>query len=139
MLFRSGGLAYIIAGLKALRGRMPQVIATDGRVSLAGELVLIGNGRCYGGRFHLFPTADLQDGVLDVSVFPRANWPGIVRTGLGLLTGRLYSVGGVRHFKAAALELRSDVPVPFHVEGENIGLLPARVAVRRQAQRVIVP
>ena len=134
-----GGLAYVIAGLKALRGPMPQITATDGNVSMTGELVLIGNGRYYGGKFSAFPSADLRDGVLEVSVFPRANWLGILRTGLGLLTGRLYTVGGVRHFKAASFHLHSNTPVPFHVEGENIGSLPAKFSVRRQALRVIVP
>jgi len=134
-----GGFAYIVAGLKALRGQMPQVVATDGNVTMTGELILIGNGRFYGGRFQAFPAADLRDGVLEVSVFPRTNWMSIFRSGWGLLMGQLYTTGGVRHFKAVSFRLESGSTVPFHLDGENVGHLPAKFSVRRQALRVIVP
>ena len=61
-----GPLAYIVAGLKALLGAPSKVTAAGGGHSATGELVLIGNGRFYGGRFRLFPKADLRDGLLDV-------------------------------------------------------------------------
>ena len=39
-----------------------------------------------------------------------------------------------------ALTLTSDPPgVPFELDGDNIGPLPARVTVRREALRVLVP
>src|SRR5206468_106512 len=103
-----------------LRGQLPQVVASDGRVTMAGELILIGNGRFYGGRFHVFPAADLRDGVLEVSVLPRANWVSIFRSGWGLLTDQLYTTGGVRHFKAPSFTLESGSTVPFHLDGENV-------------------
>ena len=134
-----GPLAYVIAGIRALRGPLPQVVATDGVISMAGELVLIGNGRYYGGRFPLFPEADARDGLLEVSVFPKANWPAIFRTGWGLLTNQLYGSGGVRHFRAASVCLFSPVTVPFNLAGEKAGVLPVRFSVRPHALRIIVP
>jgi len=134
-----GALAYVAAGLKALRGRLPQIVITDGRETAAGELILIGNGRLYGGNYRLFPLADLRDGALEASVFSKLNWQGILRGGWGLLTDQLYQVGGVRHFKAESLQLYSSSPIPFHVEGENAGHLPASFSIRRQALRIIVP
>jgi diacylglycerol kinase (ATP) len=134
-----GAFAYVIAGLKALRGRHPQIVATNGKETLTGELVLIGNGRFYGGNYRLFPLADLRDGVLEISVLPKLNWPAILRSGWGLLTDQLYHAGGVKHFKAESLQLCSSLPMPFHVEGENAGCLPARFSIRRQALRIIVP
>jgi len=134
-----GALAYVVAGLKALRGPLPQIVATDGNVTMAGELVLIGNGHYYGGRFPLFPAGNLRDGLLEVSVFPRASVLGLLRAGWGLLTGQLYGSGGARHFRAESVNVFSPVSVPFHVEGENVGYLPAKFSVRRQALRVIVP
>jgi YegS/Rv2252/BmrU family lipid kinase len=134
-----GALSYVVAGLKAMRGPQPQVVATNGKETLAGELVLIGNGRLYGGNYRLFPLADLRDGVLEVSVFPRVNWEGLLRSGWGLLTDQLYAAGGAKHLKAETLHLYSASPVPFHVEGENAGHLPARFSLRRQVLRVLVP
>jgi len=134
-----GALAYVMAGLKALRGPLPQIITSNGTDTLAGQLVLIGNGRFYGGNYNLFPLADLRDGVLDVSVFPRLNWEGVVRACWGVLTNQLYQAGAVRHFKAETLEVHCPSSVPFHVEGENVGFLPAKFTVRRKTLRIIVP
>ena len=46
-----GPLAYVIAGLKALCEKKPQItVRADGQ-SATGELVLVGNGKFYGGSF----------------------------------------------------------------------------------------
>ncbi|MDB6033049.1 MAG: YegS/Rv2252/BmrU family lipid kinase [Verrucomicrobiales bacterium] len=134
-----GGLAYVMAGLKALKGPLPQIVATDGKETHQGELVLIGNGRFYGGKYPLFPLADLRDGLLEVSVFPKVNFQGFMRAGWGLLLNQLYSSGGAKHFKAESIQLYSSLPVLFHVEGENTGQLPAKFSIRRNALRVVVP
>ena len=134
-----GGLAYAVAGFKVMLSQSPQVLVSDGRETLAGELALIGNGRLYGGRYRLFPRADLRDGLLEASVFPRADWAGLARCGWGLLFNRLYTSGGVRHLRAESLTLESATAMPFHLEGENVGQLPVKFSVRRQALRFIVP
>src|SRR5436190_11493079 len=80
-----GPLAYVIAGLHALLGAPSRIeVCADGQ-KLAAELVLIGNGRLYGGQFKLFPKADLRDGLLEVCVLPRVNWFTLVRCSPELL------------------------------------------------------
>ena len=49
-----GPLAYVIAGLKALREKKPQINSFGERTNASGELVLIGNGKFYGGAFRNF-------------------------------------------------------------------------------------
>src|SRR5580698_4384064 len=53
-----GPLAYLIAGLKALRERKPMIKAGEYGSSpdkaFQGELVMIGNGKFYGGPFDIF-------------------------------------------------------------------------------------
>ncbi len=134
-----GALAYVVAGFKALRGPLPQIVVTNGQETLAGELVLIGNGRFYGGRFNIFPEADLRDGLLEVSVFPKANLAMLARYGFGLLANRPLEAAGVTRMRGDTLNLYSAASTPFHVEGENVGHLPVTFTVRRQALRVIVP
>jgi diacylglycerol kinase family enzyme len=63
----------------------------------------------------------------------------ILRGTWGLFTNRLYQTGAVEHLKAQKFTLSSPVQVPFHVEGENIGYLPATFSVKREALKVIVP
>jgi diacylglycerol kinase (ATP) len=136
---RIGGLSYIVSGLKALTMPLPQITVSDGTRTLSGELVIIGNGQLYGGNWRLFPLADLRDGVLEVSIIPKLDAERILRSLWGLFTNRLYNTGGVQHFKAEKFTLSSASPVLFHVEGENIGQLPATFSVRREALKVIVP
>ena len=134
-----GALAYVVAGLKAMRGPLPQIVVTNGTETLAGELVLIGNGRFYGGRFTLFPEADLRDGLLEVSVFPKANFEMLARYGFGLLTSHPLEIARVTRMRGESLSVYSATPAPFHVEGENVGHLPVTFKILRQTLRVIVP
>ena len=136
---RIGGLAYITAGLRVLMRPLPEVTASDGSLSVRGQLVVLGNGQFYGGSYRLCPLADLRDGMIDVTVFPRIRPDTILRGVTGLALNRLYTVGGAKHFKARELTLTSTTQMPFHVEGESAGFLPARCSIRGKALRVVVP
>jgi len=134
-----GPLAYLIAGLKALREQKPGItVRADGR-EVTGELVLIGNGRFYGGPFGIFPLADLRDGLLDVCVFPRINWLTMFRCAPGLLARRRLPERIVQRVRAAAFELDGEPAAAFELDGEWVGHLPAAFSVEREKLRVIVP
>ena len=136
---RIGPLAYVVAGLKALLGTQSKITATGGSRSATGELVLIGNGRLYGGDYHIFPKGDLRDGRLDVCVFPRVNWFTLARCGPGLLLGGRLPASGVERFEAESFTLASPSRTPLEADGELIGHLPATFSVQRSRLRVIVP
>ena len=134
-----GPLAYVIAGLKALREPKPAItVRADGR-EVRGELVLIGSGRFYGGPFEVFPAADLHDGCLDVCVFPRINWLTFLRCALKLLAQQRLPEPVVQRVRAAAFELAGEAPAAFELDGEWAGHLPATFSVQREKLRVIVP
>jgi diacylglycerol kinase (ATP) len=136
-----GPLAYLLAGLKALGEKKPRI--TAGGVSIraapAGELVLIGNGKLYGGPFEIFPAADLRDGVLEVCVMPRVDWPIFLRCIPGLVTRQKIPETLIRRFRAAEFELTGDMAAAFELDGEWAGKLPAVVSVERARLRVAVP
>ncbi len=134
-----GGLAYIVAGIKAFCEKTPDIVISNGTETVTGQLVLIGNGRFYGGKLKFFPKADLQDGLLEVSVFPRASVEALARCTAGLILDQLHQVGGVKYLQGKTLSLSSTAPVTLHVEGENVGVLPATVSIRGKTLRVIVP
>ncbi|HWI60084.1 MAG TPA: YegS/Rv2252/BmrU family lipid kinase, partial [Bacillota bacterium] len=83
-----GPLAYVWAGLQALRGKPAQITAAGAQQAATGGLVLIGNGRLYGGPYQIFPKADLRDGLLEVCVFPQVNWFTLAHCGPHLLLRR---------------------------------------------------
>jgi len=134
-----GPFAYVIAGFKALAESKAQIGARGPAFSTAGQLVLVGNGRFYGGSITLFPKASLCDGLLDVTVFPRVNWETLVRSGWGWLTDQIHSAAGCETFQSASVTLVSPDLVPFQLDGDNVGHLPVSFSVRREALRVIVP
>ena len=134
-----GPLAYVVAGFKALAEQKSQITASAADSRAVGELVLVGNGRYYGGNFELFPKADLRDGLLDVTVFPKVNWEILLRSGWGWLTDQIHSAAGCQTFQAESFSLTSEGKVAFELDGDNVGHLPARFSVRRGVLRVLVP
>lgn len=136
---RLGPLAYVFAGLRALAGKPARIQVQAGTTSLTAGLVLIGNGRLYGGSFRLFPKADWRDGRLDVCVFERANWLTLARCGPSLLLRGQPPASAVRSLQAEKFVLSSADRTPMEVDGELAGILPATFSVQQARLRVIVP
>jgi diacylglycerol kinase (ATP) len=134
-----GPLAYVIAGLKAMCEEKPKITARVNGRSVMGELVLMGNGRFYGGSFAMLPQADLRDGVLDLCVLPRTDWWTLLRIAPSLLLRGKLPADGAQHFSATTFELTSDSPAAFELDGEWVGKLPVTFAIEREKLRVVVP
>lgn len=140
---RLGPLAYLWAGIGALAGPLPRIrVCVEGpgqTEELSGQLALVGNGRFYGGRLPVFSSANLQDGLLDLALLPSANVLSLARAALALRSGRLLQLSGILHRQARAFSFHADGPAPFHVEGDNIGFLPARFSIQPAALEVVIP
>jgi len=135
----AGPVAYVVAGFQALAEKQPRLtVSADGQ-KLEGELALFGNGKFYGGAFHIFPGAHLSSGQLEVCVFPRVNVPTLLRLAPGFLLRQKLSEHRVRRLRAEKFEATSDLPAAFELDGEWIGNLPATFSVERQKLRVVVP
>jgi len=134
-----GPLAYVVAGLKALAERKTRITVQTGSENLSGELVLLGNGKLYGGDFQIFTAADLRDGRLDVCVFPRVNFWTLLRVAPGLLWRKKISEKFVRRLAAEEITLTGEGPAAFELDGEWAGKLPVTFSVARGKLRVVVP
>jgi len=113
-----GPLAYVVAGLKALREKKPQISARED-----------------GGPFEIFPQADLRDGLLEVCVLPRVDFRTLLRCAPDFVARRKLPEKLVRRFRAAAFELTGESG--FELDGEWIGKLPAKFSVEREKLRVV--
>ena len=100
---KTGPLAYVAAGLRAMRETQP-LIAVEGPDPMSGQLVLVGNGRFYGGSFEFFPGASLRDGLLDVRVLSKVSAGRALRAALGLATGRVSRFLPMRHFRSPTVD-----------------------------------
>jgi diacylglycerol kinase (ATP) len=136
-----GPLAYVFAGLKALREKKPQIFAREDSQStnstLEGELVMIGNGKLYGGSFNIFPQADFNDGLLDVCIFPHTDLATLLRCVPDLLMRYKLPESMVKRFRAASFELSGDTTAAFQLDGEEIGKLPAKFSMTGEKLRVV--
>jgi diacylglycerol kinase (ATP) len=136
---RIGPGAYLWAGLCALAGPLPDIHVTGGPADVKGQLALVGNGRFYGGRVPVFPKARLNDGQLDLALLPRANLLTLARAAIALNGGRLLQMSGTLHQQSAEFHFHCHRTAPFQVEGDNIGVLPARFSIQPNALRVLIP
>jgi diacylglycerol kinase (ATP) len=134
---RIGPLAYIVAGLKALQEKKPKISVSVGGQNFSGELILIGNGKFYGGPFGIFPLADLRDGFLDVCIFPRVDFLTLLRCAPSFLARQKLPEKIVKRFRAEKFELTCDSPAAFELDGEWAGNLPVTFSVGREKLRVV--
>ncbi|HEY3760845.1 MAG TPA: diacylglycerol kinase family protein [Verrucomicrobiae bacterium] len=132
-----GPLAYVIAGLKALFEKKLQIKATANGSSYSGELVLVGNGKYYGGPFEVFPSADLCDGILDVCIFPRTDMGTLLRCAPDFLFRRKLPEKLVKRFRGPGFELAADLAASLELDGELVGALPVRFGVEQGRLRVM--
>ena len=129
--------AYVVAGFKALAESRPTISCEADGARYTGELVLLGNGRFYGGQLPVFPAAALNDGFLHAAVFARVTLWTILRYALGFISGSLLMPGNVTLLRSKEFRLSADAPVPFELEGDLIGRLPATFQVHDEPLRVI--
>jgi diacylglycerol kinase family enzyme len=136
-----GPLAYVVAGLKALRETKPKLPCSRGRGKIfTGELVLIGNGKFYGGPFEIFPQADLRDGLLDVCILPRVDFPTLLRCAAGLVARRKLPEKIARRFRAAAFELSGDSTLDLNWTASGLEICRRDIfgGARKVARRLLI-
>jgi diacylglycerol kinase (ATP) len=131
-----GPLAYIFAGLQAMRETHPKITVTMADQTLTGELVLVGNGQLYGGSYRIFPHADFRDGKLDVCVFPKVSWGRLWWCGIALVLRQQLPESVVRRWQTPEFSVVATHPVQCEVDGElslplpvKFGLLPGTLRV----------
>lgn len=134
-----GPLAYLFAGLQALRESKPRITVQAGGQTVEGELILLGNGRYYGGTFNIFPAAKLDSGRLELCALPQMNWRTLGHCAPRLLLRGKLPESAVKRLSASRLALTSAAPAAFELDGEWIGHLPATFGLEPQALRVVVP
>ena len=135
-----GPLSYLLTATQVAAEKPPKLrVFCDGRPTVEGSFVLVGNGRFYGGPFSLFNEADMQDGLLDVCVFKSMNYLALMRYLRGLVFGSLTTFTDVEYFKSSHLIVKSDRHVPLEADGELAGHAPVEFTVRHKKLRVLVP
>lgn len=142
MRFLKGELGYLYATiLEVVRFRAFRAEVEADGWSFAGRLLSVSvmNGPFAGGGYRLAPQAQLDDGLLDVGLI--GNYPRLVRFAVLPKTrdGSYLGLKRVHGKRAQRVVIRSDRPLPVHMDGE---LLPEpvreiEVGVWRRVLRVV--
>jgi YegS/Rv2252/BmrU family lipid kinase len=139
---RFGALAYVFTSAEKF---LPyQSVKRHLKLTLDGDVVemdfwimVISNIRSYGGRLIPAPEAVVDDGLLDVCVFPRENYLKLVRQMAAMKTGKHTVLPGVRYFQASRIEVESDPPEQLQLDGDAWpGMTPFVVEVVPKSLKV---
>lgn len=116
---RFGPLSYAISAVGVLAQEAPLLtVHLENRPPLYGSILLLGNGRHYGGPVPVFPEARNDDGLLDLILFhQRGPWE-ITQFLHAVAIGDFSMCGDIDYLQAREIRIESDVMVPFEVDGE---------------------
>ena len=138
-----GNLVYAYGALRALAGWRPatfNVRIDDGESrEVTGFTVAVANSNYYGGGMMLAPTADLQDGLLDVVIIKDMRTLRFLRLLPGVFRGAHIRAPEVETIRARTVEIAASRPFEMFADGDPIAELPATVRILSGAVRAILP
>jgi diacylglycerol kinase (ATP) len=116
---RYGPLGYVISAMQVLSQPSPVLsVHLPGRPPLHGSVVLVGNGRHYGGPVPVFPRADNQDGLLDVIVFRGLGGWEFAQMLRAILSGGYETSEDIDFLQANDFTVTATPDAPIEVDGE---------------------
>lgn len=137
-----GRLAYYIEGLKEITTQGIEPI----RMKIESEeynfeddilLFLVSNSSSIGGFKNIAPKADVTDGLLDVVIIKKSDFPDAANIFLNVFSGEHVNHPNVVYFKSKNIKISSDEEVAIDIDGEYGGVLPTEISIVNNAFRVM--
>jgi diacylglycerol kinase (ATP) len=141
----SGTALYVAAVVRTLAVYKPHPfrITVDDEVhEHRAWLVAVGNGPAYAGGMHITPSAQMDDGLLDITVVGDLSKTAFLWSFPRVFKGTHVTHPKCKTYRGRHVELVSlatDVPMEVYADGERVGPLPASMDVVRNALVVRVP
>jgi diacylglycerol kinase (ATP) len=141
-----GPLAYLrsaVAALPQLRAYRTKVSFTKGKRSTCSTLslynVVIANGRYVAGGRPIAPTASIDDGLLDIILIQERSSVELALVAAQVALGNHLSSDAIVFRRAARVTVNSKPGMWFNVDGELVGIGPAKFEVLPRALQFVVP
>lgn len=137
-----GRYAYVVASLALLpfyRSEPLEVFVDEEEKPHTACFAVFSNAKQYAGKYVVAPEADMNDGVLDVTLIARPGRVAVLQTALGLVSGNLHRKPWVTTVKARRIRLRTGAMELFQVDGDYLTPSSGEIDVQRDAVRVVVP
>ncbi len=128
-------VAAIFGELKALKAIDLDLEVDGQRSSGKFSLVAVANSRSYGGGMKICPTAEIDDGIFDVTYVDEVRRRTLVR-----VLPRVFNGSHVSHPKVSVDRITkisiSGEPFPVYADGERVGVGPATIELVPASARV---
>jgi diacylglycerol kinase (ATP) len=139
---RWGPLSYLRSALGALPELhgFKSVITLNGseRLELATYNIVVSNGRFVAAGIPVAPQAIVDDGMLDIMIAPEASMGQLALLLPQVLLGRHTNSDLLIFRRVTRLEIESDPPMTFNVDGELCGQDPAQFEILPRALEAVV-
>lgn len=137
-----GSLAYARGVAEKIDELRPYqvILSLDNQPVMHEELynVVLANGRTTSGGMVLAPYANPEDGLLEVLLVRADGWGDLAVLAAEFFAGRHLEGERVVYGRASRVQIQSEPPMPFSLDGDLVTDEPVTVTVERQAIPVIV-
>jgi diacylglycerol kinase (ATP) len=118
----------------------PKVFLTldeESKVEVETMLVMVSNTPVFGKNFLVAPGASLQDGLLDISVYPDFSKVELIRYYAAVMDEGYSGDGKVEHYQAHKLKVKASPKLDVMADGVALGKGTVTIKIRPGALRVI--
>lgn len=98
----------------------------------------IGNGKYSGGGMIQTPNAVIDDGLFDVTIYPKMNKLKIITSVNKLYNGKIYNIQNIQNLKTSNLKIEANNNIFAETDGEIIGGPPYEFSIIPKALNVFV-
>ncbi len=132
-------LAAVIATVPSYESNACEVFIDGRKKSLSITMGVIANGKYLGGGFMAAPDAEVDDGLMDLLIMKDSGSLKMLDELVNVKSGDYTSEDNILYSKAKKVVIRStERDVTVTIDGEPIGILPARFQVLPKALNVVL-
>jgi len=109
----------------------------ESKIEVETMLVMVSNTPVFGKNFLVAPGASLQDGLLDISVYPDFGKVELIRYYAAVMDGGYSGDGKVQHYQARKIKVKASPKMDVMADGVALGKGTVKIKIRKNALRVI--
>ncbi len=102
-------------------------------------VVLVANGRYYGGKLCIAPQASLDDGYLDLVLIKKRSIPDLLVTGARVAVRKHLSSKAIIKMQGQTFDIETSREVPLQIDGDVISTASVKVETLSSALKVLAP
>jgi diacylglycerol kinase family enzyme len=120
-----------------IRPKVSLTLDEESKIEVETMLVMVSNTPVFGKNFLVAPGASLQDGLLDISVYPDFGKVELIRYYAAVMDGGHSGDGKVQHYRARKLKVKASPKLEVMADGVALGKGTVKIKIRPGALRVI--